>query len=1667
MLGNHAGTAGGGISAYSTVDTECFNTIIWTNTAVFFSNQIYQAGQLSVTYSDVQGGFSGTGNINTNPAFTRLGYRLTAASPCIDAGTANGAPATDIDGEPRNPDIGIDEFIDTDSDGMADIWETEYFQNLSKTATSDFDGDGLNNVTEYEYSTDPTSNVDTDGDGLSNDAEIYHGTDPDNWDTDGDLMPDGWEVEYGMDPLDNSDGSSDSDGDDLKALEEMRYGTDPFSADTDGDGVSDYDEVMNGSDPSDGDDHGDPANCRSLELVVGDWSSSNSERYELQVGSATIHHVSEDFGTVSAGTYSFVEGKKYPFQVRWIATDPEKLEYDYDYEARIGGKPTGDTGSEWMYGAGFSIHDPEGILGKYSNRGNNGEPNAFGMAGKTGTLHIVETDTCDEETSDTPHPDPTQSDSVDPINTINGAVTITETDIVVPAPGIPLVFRRGYNSRFEHTNSPVGARWNHSYDWDLYDETDHYYRGVTSDWKVLRTGEGDLHWFKALTNGTFEPPDGLDYRLFDQTNNYRLLMNGTITCLFNTNGLLYSMSDTHSNALSFAYTNTGGLEAVSRIEHSSGQTLDFTYENGRLLRVDSPVDSLYMTYAYNASGQITNATRHTSEASYTTTYRYGNLHSLTQRVNAAGNVFAYDYIFSTNASDLVIAKGCSMILNTNWYEHSLDYNTASNYTTLTYQRGATSQAYEYHYHPETMVTKKVYGPNGTNQVTIYSHDNDHNLIGVKKMDNTTGNQLLTIRSYDSKHNLTSSGIGFNAVPSNIWNYVWNSTNGTLLSATDPEGNQTTFEYLDTLPVAMRLSPEEGKTNTTFYGYTTNGLLSAVTNANGHWTRFGYNNYGYQTSSIPQAGPVINYRYSPLGHVTNICMPGPSGPRVTILNPDELGRIRTVTLPDGRTESFLYDKMGNLTNHVDAGDRETTYTYAPTRKLTSVTRGSGDETATITFDYDQQFNTLNIRDALNRPVENYLLDIQDRPVTITNLEGQAMSISYGLADMVTSLTRFDGTTVSNTYDSSARLASVNWPGLTNSFTYYANSLMKTAVNETGVISNQYNGANRLISVYSEFSTFSSLNSFCFDAVGNVTSAVATINSSAALTNRCSFDAAERVSEISGSGGDFDFSYNQYNGLIAQISNSVSGIHVEYSFDNVDRITDIVWRDETNGILRSFGYAHNRAGLITNVTRETGGWAVYRYDSLDRLTNETVHSAGGPVTNDYSWKYDLTGNRTNAVQNETTNVYSLGNGNRLSTFGPSGTVLHDDAGNITNMVYNDGRELDLTWNSRYQVTAISTNGTTAESYQYGPLGRRTRTVSGNSTNFFVYDGQQIIAEVDPSGALKKSYTWGPGIDNLLAFTDHTGGETNTYYALTDHLGTVHSLVDETGAIVESYEYDAWGRVLGVYDSDGTPINESAVGNNVLWQGREYSWKTGLYYFRARWYDPVTGRWLSKDPIGISGGLNQYQAFLSNPVNYRDPFGLCAEDGYSLSQVEWAMGRTARRIAGNPAYGGAGTISSSLLDALQRGGNTTSLGSSAVLFGDSLHALTTGAPIRYGRYGMEVTGRSVRGPALAPQVARGVKVAGGVASVVGAGFDARDAGAAFGSSDTATGISRSSSMAGGVLGIVYWPAAVGTILGNATAAGIDAGYSAADNARNEAQLQADEARMIQLMRLHRSLR
>ncbi len=373
------------------------------------------------------------------------------------------------------------------------------------------------------------------------------------------------------------------------------------------------------------------------------------------------------------------------------------------------------------------------------------------------------------------------------------------------------------------------------------------------------------------------------------------------------------------------------------------------------------------------------------------------------------------------------------------------------------------------------------------------------------------------------------------------------------------------------------------------------------------------------------------------------------------------------------------------------------------------------------------------------------------------------------------------------------------------------------------------------------------------------------------------------------------------LVASVD---SGINASYDFDVMDRLTDIAWENDNQQVIRSFAMTYARdpqqqtdlgTDMIERIDREDGTYRVYAYDSLDRLTGEQHFDDTDTLLYSASYTYDLAGNRTQTTINGVTHTYTLAQtGDRLASWGVNGenTLTYDSAGNVTQRVVDGQSTLDLAWDLEYRLTEVSSGGNPVESYQYDPTGRRIRTVNSGGATWHVHDGAHVIADVDDQGELIRSYTWGPGIDNLLALTVHDGQTSETYYAVTDHLGTVHALVDDNGNVSESYRYDAFGNVLGVFDANGQPLPSSGIGNRYLFQGREYSWATGLYNFRARWYDPLTGRWLSNDPIGISGGLNQYVAFGNNPVMFVDPWGLSAEkERFAIIAAAREWNRTSR--------------------------------------------------------------------------------------------------------------------------------------------------------------------------------
>jgi RHS repeat-associated protein len=344
------------------------------------------------------------------------------------------------------------------------------------------------------------------------------------------------------------------------------------------------------------------------------------------------------------------------------------------------------------------------------------------------------------------------------------------------------------------------------------------------------------------------------------------------------------------------------------------------------------------------------------------------------------------------------------------------------------------------------------------------------------------------------------------------------------------------------------------------------------------------------------------------------------------------------------------------------------------------------------------------------------------------------------------------------------------------------------------------------------------------------------------------------------GAFGFGYCDWNGQLSAVTNA-NGLVAEYAYDVMDRVTNIAWRTTAGASLGGFAYEYDAAGRIVSRRHSLGdpsnpsqsSQKAYAYDVMDRLASD-----GG-----VAYTYDAAGNRMTKTENGETITYTLGVGDRLASW-TGGAYTYDIAGCVTRMERDGGSPtLDLVWNGQYQLVSVSTNGVFAEGYAYDALGRRAATTTREGTTRHVYDeGWQVVADIDGQGNVLASYVWGEGIDRLLAV--RIGGE--SYYPLTDVQGTVWGYVDSQNNIVARWQYDAWGNVVD--ESVSVP---ALAALRYRFQGREWSAATGLTNFRMRWYDSVTGRWLSKDPIGLGGGLNLYAFCNCTPLANRDVLGL----------------------------------------------------------------------------------------------------------------------------------------------------------------------------------------------------
>jgi RHS repeat-associated protein len=338
-----------------------------------------------------------------------------------------------------------------------------------------------------------------------------------------------------------------------------------------------------------------------------------------------------------------------------------------------------------------------------------------------------------------------------------------------------------------------------------------------------------------------------------------------------------------------------------------------------------------------------------------------------------------------------------------------------------------------------------------------------------------------------------------------------------------------------------------------------------------------------------------------------------------------------------------------------------------------------------------------------------------------------------------------------------------------------------------------------------------------------------------------------------------------GRLSSLTRTANGdfatpVTTSFTLDLLDRVTGITHSKgigEDASTLSQFGYAFDANSRVTNYTGPEGSLSY----ALD--TNGQLLSVTGSRSEDYA--LDANGNRTS---NTTTA------GNLLLNDGKYSYTYDLEGNQKTKTRISDGQLTEYFWDHRNQLTKAlvkDANGVLLKElrFTYDVEGRRVGSwVDADGAGpeepdqvWTVFDGVNPYMDFDGDGLLKTRYLYGPGIDELFA---RIGSGEDPQWYLADRLGSVRQIVDGAGTILDEISYDSFGGIL----SESNP----SQGDRFKFTGREYSPELGIYYYRARWYDPSSGRFISQDPIGFQAGdANLYRYVGNAPGDGVDPEGL----------------------------------------------------------------------------------------------------------------------------------------------------------------------------------------------------
>jgi RHS repeat-associated protein len=679
-----------------------------------------------------------------------------------------------------------------------------------------------------------------------------------------------------------------------------------------------------------------------------------------------------------------------------------------------------------------------------------------------------------------------------------------------------------------------------------------------------------------------------------------------------------------------------------------------------------------------------------------------------------------------------------------------------------------------------------------------------------------------------------------------------TANGDLLSQTDPTGATATatYDFLGRTKTSTQVVRQTGEANTTTFEYLgSSPWPTSVVSPAAVTVKMGYNAAGEQNRLEDGAGNVTQTEFDGAGRPVKVTAPDLTYERATY---DLAGRLVDAKAYSAagavlRTVSSGYDAAGNLIEATDARETKKTFAYDARGQLVSQTEPiNGSDAIVSTFGYDPAGQRTRFTDGRgNRFVTSYnswgLPESQIEPAT---------SAHPGLADR----------TFTMSYDKAGRMVKMDSPG--------------------GVrVESEYNNMGRLKRNWGSGAQVATIDkSFEYDEAGRITS----LTGSAGVTS-VEYDDRGLPTTIGGVSGASSYTYKP-DGALASRTDAAGT--TSYTYDTAGRQKTVV----NTGAGVNLTYAYNNMSLVSSITHGAGGNVrSFGYDDLHRTTSDELKTPGGASIAKIAYGWDrndnLTSKRTTGFAGAAANTYTYDLADRLIGWDNGSTPVvyaYDKSGNRTQA---DGKTFQ--YDQRNQLLS-SSDGT---AYHYSARGTLTSTVQGGQTQATVTDAfNQVVRQTAPGGDVQ-TYTY-DGLGRLikpnLSYTGLSntvaGDSTATYvrdaadglvgvasggtkrYAWTDlHTDVVGEFGGTGTALTGSVSYDPWGKVGASAGMIGK------LGFQSQWTDEG----TGRVNMWARWYDPETGAFdtrdpASNDPTPGSGAANRFAYAEGDPLGNTDTTG-----------------------------------------------------------------------------------------------------------------------------------------------------------------------------------------------------